>query len=53
VIDRTELLANLQAALRMLEADLLERSEEMPEVSTALTGEHQCARQADRTAQST
>jgi hypothetical protein len=28
VIDRTELLANLQAVLRKLEADLLGRSEE-------------------------
>jgi hypothetical protein len=52
VINRTQLLADLQAVLRKLEADLLERSEEMPEVSTALTGEHQRARKDDRTAQS-
>jgi SAM-dependent methyltransferase len=52
VIDRTQLLADLQTVLRKLEADLLERSEEMPEVSAVLTGEHRRARQADRTAQS-
>jgi hypothetical protein len=52
MIDRQTLLKDLQAVLRRLEAELLERSEEMPEVSTALTGEHQRARQADRTAQS-
>ena len=52
MIDRTQLLADLQAVLRTLEADLLERSEEMPEVRGALTGEHQRARKADRTAQS-
>ncbi len=52
MIDRTELLADLQAVLRKLEADLLERSEAMPEVGAALTGEHQRARKADRTAQS-
>jgi type I restriction-modification system DNA methylase subunit len=52
VINRAELLPNLQIVLRRLEADLLERSEEMPEVSKALKSEHQRARTAERTAQS-
>jgi len=38
--------------LRSLEADLLARSEEMPEVKTSLEGEYQRARSAEWTAQS-
>src|SRR5438034_253817 len=52
MINRIQLLADLQALLRRLEADLLERSEEMPHVRVALMHEHQRARQAERTAQS-
>jgi SAM-dependent methyltransferase len=42
----------LQTVLRRLEADLLERSEEMASVNEMLRGEHQRARTAERTAQS-
>src|SRR5262245_52451646 len=52
MIDRPRLLADLQALLRKLEGDLLERSEEMPHIREALTHEHQRARTAERTAQS-
>ena len=52
MINRTQLLPDLQTVLRRLEADLLERSEEMPPVQEALKGEHQRARTAERTAQS-
>jgi hypothetical protein len=52
VINRTQLLADLQVLLRRLEADLLERSEEMAPVKEGLRGEHQRARTAERTAQS-
>jgi hypothetical protein len=50
--DRQTLLKDLQTVLRQLEADLLERSEAMPQVKEALAGEYQRARQAERTAQS-
>src|SRR5262244_883028 len=52
MINRMQLLADLQALLRRLEADLLERSEEMAPVKEVLRGEHQRARTAERTAQS-
>ena len=52
MINRAQLLADLQAVLRKLEADLLERSEAMPEVKATLAAEHQRATQAERTAQS-
>lgn len=52
MIDRQTLLKDLQTVLRKLEADLLERSEAMPEVKAALAAEHQRAREAERTAQS-
>src|SRR5712691_10748516 len=52
MINRTQLLADLQTVLRRLEADLLERSEEMAPVKEVLRGEHQRARAAERTAQS-
>lgn len=51
MIDRAQLLSYLQTVLRRLEADLLERSEEMPEIREALEREHRRAREADRTAQ--
>jgi SAM-dependent methyltransferase len=52
VIHRPQLLADVQTVLRRLEADLLERSEEMAPVTEVLRGEHQRARTAERTAQS-
>jgi hypothetical protein len=52
VINRADLLSDLKTVLRRLEADLLARSEEMPEVKAALEGEYQRARSAERTAQS-
>jgi SAM-dependent methyltransferase len=52
VIHRPQLLADLQTVLHRLEADLLERSEEMASVKEGLRGEHQRARTAERTAQS-
>ncbi|MGQ4808742.1 hypothetical protein NKDENANG_02130 [Candidatus Entotheonellaceae bacterium PAL068K] len=52
MIDRIQLLADLQTVRRKLEADLLERSEVMPEVKAALAAEHQRSRKAERTAQS-
>jgi hypothetical protein len=52
MINRMQLLADLQTLLRRLEADLLERSEEMAPVEEVLRGEYQRARQAERTAQS-
>ena len=52
MMHRTQLLADLQTLLRRLEADLLERSEEMIPVQEVLRGEYQRARTAERTAQS-
>jgi hypothetical protein len=52
VISRPQLLADLQAVLRTLEADLLERSEAIPAVQVVLRSEYQRARAAERTAQS-
>ena len=53
MIDRKELLKDLQGLLRTLEADLLERSEssEVPEVGETLRGEYVKAQEAERTAQ--
>jgi len=52
MIDRHELLKDLQGLLRTLEADLLERSEsaEVPEVPAALKAEYEKAKKAERTA---
>jgi hypothetical protein len=54
MIDRTKILTDLQAVLRNLEADLLERSEseEVSEVGETLRSDYQQARTAERTAQS-
>jgi hypothetical protein len=54
MIDRTRLLSDLQRLLRLLEADLLERSEstDVPEVGRALHADFEQARQAERTSQS-
>ncbi len=54
MIDRKQLLSDLQALLKTLEADLLERSEsaEVPDVGRKLREEHTAALAADRTAQS-
>ncbi|MHC4404767.1 MAG: DUF7008 domain-containing protein [Planctomycetota bacterium] len=53
MIDRQALLSDLQALLRALEADLLERSDsaEVPEVGQTLRAEFQKAKKAERTAQ--
>jgi hypothetical protein len=52
MIDRTALLKDLQALLKRLEADLLQRSEsaEVPDVGRTLRGEYERAKQAERTA---
>ena len=54
MIDRKQLLSDLQALLKTLEADLLERSEsaEVPDVGRKLREEYTAALAADRTAQS-
>jgi hypothetical protein len=52
MINRMQLLVDLQALPRRLETDRLERSEAMAHVRVALMHEHQRARQAERTAQS-
>src|SRR5271166_1570611 len=51
--DRKQLLSDLQALLKTLEADLLERSEsaEVPDVGRKLREEHTAALAAERTAQ--
>ncbi|PAY16337.1 SAM-dependent methyltransferase [Rhodopirellula sp. SM50] len=53
MIDRQQLLSDLQALLRSVEADLLARSEdaELPEVSGWLKAEYDAAKKAGRTAQ--
>ncbi len=52
MIDRTELLKDLQKVVKDLEKDLLERteSEEVPEVGAWLKSEYQQAKDAERTA---
>jgi len=54
MIERSKLLTDLQAVLRILEADLLERSDlgVVPGVGERLRLEYQQAKQAERTAQS-
>ena len=54
MINRAQLLSDLQRLLRNLEADLLERSDssEVPEVRLVLQAEYQKAKDAERTAQS-
>src|SRR5262249_18574733 len=54
MIDRKELLTNLQSLLKTVEADLLERSEssEVPDVGQKLRAEYSAAQFANRTAQS-
>lgn len=52
MIDRTQLLADLQALLRKLEADLLERSSNVLEVKEVLRSDYEQAKDAERTAQS-
>ncbi len=54
MIDRKQLLNDLQGLLKTLEADLLERSDsaEVPDVGRKLREEHTAALAADRTAQS-
>jgi len=54
MINRQQLLSDLQRLLRILETDLLNRSEssEVPEVGQALQAEYQKAKKAERTAQS-
>jgi hypothetical protein len=54
MINRAELLSDLQRLLRTLEADLRERSDsnEVPEVGQTLRAEYQKAKDAERTAQS-
>ncbi|MEZ6054810.1 MAG: BREX-2 system adenine-specific DNA-methyltransferase PglX, partial [Planctomycetaceae bacterium] len=53
MIDRQALLSDLQALLKRLEADLLERSEstEIPDVGETLRAEYERAKKAERTAQ--
>lgn len=53
MISRSALLSDLQALLKRLEADLLERSEstEIPDVGETLRAEYERAKQAERTAQ--
>ena len=54
MIDRKQLLSDLQALLKTLEADLLERSEsaEVPDVRRKLRQDYTAALAVDRTAQS-
>src|SRR5262245_53839366 len=54
MIDRQKLLADLQALLETVEADLLERSEssEVPDIGAKLRAEFAAAQEAKRTAQS-
>jgi len=54
IINRQQLLSDLQRLLRILETDLLNRSEssEVPEVGQALQAEYQKAKKVERTAQS-
>ena len=54
MLDRKQLLSDLQGLLTKLEADLLERSEsaEVPDVGRTLREEYAAAQAAERTAQS-
>ena len=50
MIDRQTLLSDLRRQLRLLERDLAERAESVPEMAAALEAEYQAARAAERTA---
>ena len=52
MINRQTLLSDLRRILRQLETDLRQRCDELPEVDTALHGEYDAAKEAQRTAQS-
>ena len=49
-IDRQELLSDLRRQVRLLERDLAERAESVPEMAEALDAEYRAARAAERTA---
>ena len=49
-IDRQELLSDLRRQVRLLERDLAERAEGVPEMAAALQAEYRAARAAERTA---
>ena len=49
VIDRAALLADLRRQLRLLERDLADRAEGVPDMATALEAEYRTARAAERT----
>ena len=51
MINAPQLLADLTKLLKRLEADLLQRIEELPELKTSLRAEWQAARDADRCAE--
>ncbi len=51
MIDRQDLLSDLQKLLRRLEADLRARCDEVPDVDRAVRAEYDAARAAQRTAQ--
>ena len=50
MIDRQALLRDLRRQLRLLERDLAERAESVPEMAVALEAEYRAARAAERTA---
>ena len=50
MIDRQALLGDLRRQLRLLERDLAERAESVPEMAAALEAEYRAARAAERTA---
>ncbi len=50
MIDRQALLSDLRGQLRLLERDLGERAERVPEMAGALEAEYRAAREAERTA---
>ncbi len=50
MIDRQALLSDLRGQLRLLERDLAERAESVPEMAAAMEAEYRAAREAERTA---
>ena len=50
MIDRQSLVSDLRAQLRLLEGDLAQRADTVPEMAAALDAEYQAARAAERTA---
>ena len=50
MIDRQALLGDLRRQLRLLERDLAERAESVPEMAAALEAEYRATREAERTA---